>query len=153
LKGGQQAVHLSGPGGQLFFQGRDAGNRYDPLLQIRFQLLAQGRALGPHVLDQRREGLPRLLLILSQTAGQRFDLGEFLAQQTDVGLQLDQLRGLRLEAAGYQVTVTELVGWEHSMKNELIVAQFKNRPRAAAQARLDALLATFGLTGLRERFA
>ena len=100
LKGGQQAVHLSGPGGQLFFQGRDAGNRYDPLLQIRFQLLAQGRALGPHVLDQRREGLPRLLLILSQTAGQRFDLGEFLAQQTDVGLQLDQLRGLRLEIAG-----------------------------------------------------
>jgi hypothetical protein len=25
-----------------------------------------------------------------------------------------------LEAHGYQVTVTELVGWEHSMKNELI---------------------------------
>jgi hypothetical protein len=28
-----------------------------------------------------------------------------------------------LEAHGYQVTVTELVGWEHSMKNELIIAR------------------------------
>ncbi len=27
------------------------------------------------------------------------------------------LRCLYLEACGYQVTVTELVGWEHSMKN------------------------------------
>ena len=33
------------------------------------------------------------------------------------------LRCLYLEACGYQVTVTELVGWEHSMKNELIIAQ------------------------------
>jgi len=30
------------------------------------------------------------------------------------------LRCLQLEAHGYQVNVTELVGWEHSMKNELI---------------------------------
>ena len=72
---------------------------------------------------------------------------EFGAQITNV------LRGLRLEAAGYQVTVTELVGWEHSMKNELIVAQFKNRPRAAAQARLVDVLDTFGLRAMRARFA
>ena len=32
------------------------------------------------------------------------------------------LRCLLLEAHGYAVTVTELVGWEHSMKNELIIA-------------------------------
>lgn len=32
------------------------------------------------------------------------------------------LRCLQLEAHGYQVSVTELVGWEHSMKNELIIA-------------------------------
>ncbi len=72
---------------------------------------------------------------------------EFGAQVTNV------LRGLRLEAAGYQVNVTELVGWEHSMKNELIVAQYKNRPRAPAQARLDAVLDTFGLGAMRGRFA
>ncbi|MBL8309771.1 MAG: SAM-dependent methyltransferase [Burkholderiales bacterium] len=72
---------------------------------------------------------------------------EFGAQITNV------LRGLRLEAAGYQVRVTELVGWEHSMKNELIIAQFKNRPRVAAQTRLDAVLETFGLDSMRKRFA
>ena len=32
------------------------------------------------------------------------------------------LRCLYLEANGYRVRVTELVGWEHSMKNELIMA-------------------------------
>jgi hypothetical protein len=35
------------------------------------------------------------------------------------------LRVLVLEAAGYKVTVTELLGWEHSMKNELILAEKK----------------------------
>lgn len=38
------------------------------------------------------------------------------------------LRCLKLESMGYQVTVTELVGWEHSMKNELIIAEYKNLP-------------------------
>ena len=32
------------------------------------------------------------------------------------------LRCLQLETHGYQVQVTELVGWEHSLKNELIIA-------------------------------
>jgi Methyltransferase domain len=72
---------------------------------------------------------------------------EFGAQITNV------LRGLRLEAAGYKVTVTELVGWEHSMKNELIVAEFRNLPRAKAEARLREVLATFGLEQLAPRFA
>jgi hypothetical protein len=39
------------------------------------------------------------------------------------------LRCLYLEACGYQVTVTELVGWEHSMKNELIVARRTGKPK------------------------
>ncbi len=71
---------------------------------------------------------------------------EFGAQITNV------LRGLELEAHGYQVTVTELVGWEHSMKNELIIAQFKNLPRKKPTERLEEVLATFGLAGMRERF-
>ena len=50
------------------------------------------------------------------------------------------LRCLQLEAHGYQVTVTELVGWEHSMKNELIVASYKNLPRARAAQRLSEVL-------------
>jgi hypothetical protein len=62
------------------------------------------------------------------------------------------LRCLQLEAHGYQVTVTELVGWEHSMKNELIIASYKNAPRGRAQERLAAMLAALGLEELSTRF-
>ena len=62
------------------------------------------------------------------------------------------LRCLLLEAHGYQVTVTELVGWEHSMKNELIIARHHGTPRKDAQARLEAILQELNLTDLRERF-
>ncbi|WP_374336430.1 SAM-dependent methyltransferase [Leeia sp.] len=62
------------------------------------------------------------------------------------------LRCLQLEAHGYQVTVTELVGWEHSMKNELIIARQGNHSRGRAIARLHEILNTFGLDDLRERF-
>ena len=62
------------------------------------------------------------------------------------------LRCMQLEAHGYQVTVTELVGWEHSMKNELIVASYKNLPRERPAARLQELLQTLGLEELGGRF-
>jgi len=62
------------------------------------------------------------------------------------------LRGLQLEAHGYQVTVTELVGWEHSMKNELIVARYRNLPRLRPAQRLNALLEALGLEELAGRF-
>jgi hypothetical protein len=62
------------------------------------------------------------------------------------------LRCLQLEAHGYQVTVTELVGWEHSMKNELLIAQRKGPPKPHTIARLEALLERLGLDALKERF-
>ena len=62
------------------------------------------------------------------------------------------LRCLQLESHGYQVSVTELVGWEHSMKNELIIASHKDLPRARPSARLTELLHTLGLEALAERF-
>ncbi len=62
------------------------------------------------------------------------------------------LRCLQLEAHGYQVTVTELVGWQHSMKNELIVAQYKDLPRGRAAERLNELLQLLGLEELSGRF-
>ena len=62
------------------------------------------------------------------------------------------LRCLQLEAHGYQVTVTELVGWEHSMKNELIVARRTETPRKNAQERLEQILRELNLEELRERF-
>ena len=71
---------------------------------------------------------------------------EFGSQVTNV------LRCLQLEAHGYGVTVTELVGWEHSMKNELIVATYKNLPRRRPSERLQEVLATLGLEEMGQRF-
>lgn len=62
------------------------------------------------------------------------------------------LRCLQLEAHGYQVTVTELVGWEHSMKNELIVAQYKDLPRRYPGERLKSLLQELNLEEMDRRF-
>ncbi|MFZ5502621.1 MAG: class I SAM-dependent methyltransferase [Pseudomonadota bacterium] len=62
------------------------------------------------------------------------------------------LRCLLLESRGYQLTVTELVGWEHSMKNELIIARRDNAPRGNAQQRLEFILQELNLEALRERF-
>jgi len=62
------------------------------------------------------------------------------------------LRCLQLEAHGYQVTVTELVGWEHSMKNELIIAQYKDLPRKRAAERLTEVLSSAGLEEMSTRF-
>ena len=62
------------------------------------------------------------------------------------------LRCLQLEAHGYQLTVTELVGWEHSMKNELIIATQRNLSGAKAARRLNELLETLGLAELKPRF-
>ena len=69
----------------------------------------------------------------------------------EIGSQLTNvLRCLYLEANGYQVTVTELVGWEHSLKNELIIARHTGHRKASAAARLRELLAQFGLESLME---
>jgi hypothetical protein len=71
---------------------------------------------------------------------------EFGSQITNV------LRCMQLEAHGYQVNVTELVGWEHSMKNELIIAHYQDLPRRRPSERLEQVLATLGLQQMRERF-
>ena len=62
------------------------------------------------------------------------------------------LRCLQLEAHGYQVTVTELVGWEHSMKNELIIAKRTQQIRQNANTRLEQILVELNLEELRDRF-
>jgi hypothetical protein len=68
----------------------------------------------------------------------------------ELGSQITNvLRCLYLEARGYQVTVTELVGWEHSLKNELIIARWTGHPKHSAAERLRALLAEFGLASLQ----
>ena len=67
----------------------------------------------------------------------------------EMGSQLTNvLRCLYLESQGYSVTVTELVGWEHSLKNELIIARWTGQKKRSAAERLKALLAEFGLEAL-----
>jgi len=64
---------------------------------------------------------------------------EFGAHLTNV------LRGLYLESHGYKVRVTELTGWEHSLKNELIFAERHHRSNPQAKAEYDRLLKQFGV--------
>jgi len=59
---------------------------------------------------------------------------EFASNLTNV------IRGLFLEAHGYKVRVTELVGWEHAMKNEVILAERHQLSNAQAKSELLALL-------------
>ncbi len=76
---------------------------------------------------------------------------EFGSQITNV------LRCLQLQANGYEVTVTELVGWEHSMKNELILASKPERADGnameSARTRLQQVLAELGLSAMAFRFS
>jgi len=64
------------------------------------------------------------------------------------------MRCLYLESCGYEVTVTELVGWEHSMKNELIVAKKLQSSKKSQQAseQLKHLLLEFNLESLAPRY-
>ncbi len=62
------------------------------------------------------------------------------------------LRCLLLEGMGYKVSVTELVGWEHSMKNELIMAENIHQPKKIALDRLEEILKTCHLESLKSRF-
>jgi hypothetical protein len=64
---------------------------------------------------------------------------EFGAHVTNV------IRGLVLEAHGYKVRVTELTGLEHSMKNELILAERHQRSNAQARGELTRLIDQLGV--------
>lgn len=63
---------------------------------------------------------------------------EFGAHLTNV------VRELILKVHGYQVTVTELVGWEHSLKNELILARKVHAEHRESRNQLAQLLAATG---------
>lgn len=64
---------------------------------------------------------------------------EFGAHVTNV------IRGLVLESHGYKVRVTELTGLEHSMKNELILAERHQRGNSQARGELDRLIGQLGV--------
>ncbi len=60
---------------------------------------------------------------------------EFASNLTNV------IRALYLEACGYKVRVTEFTGFEHTLKNELILAERIQRTNAMAERALKELLA------------
>ena len=64
---------------------------------------------------------------------------EFGAHVTNV------IRGLVLEAHGYKVRVTELTGLEHSLKNELILAERHQRSNPQARVELERLIEQLGV--------
>ncbi len=72
---------------------------------------------------------------------------EFGSHMTNV------FRCLQLESYGYQVTVTEFTGLEHSMKNELIIATKIENKRQRHADRLNQILNDLGLTELTQRFS
>lgn len=68
-------------------------------------------------------------------------LWRFPMQRREFGAHLTNvLRAHVLESWGYQVTVTELTGWEHSLKNELILARRIQRRNGQAIRQTEALL-------------
>jgi hypothetical protein len=85
---------------------------------------------------ERRTGTDPALAALHEHAWHRRELGSHL---TNV------VRALALEARGYRVTVTELTGWEHSQKNELILGRKVRARSAEAEEKLGVLLAAAGI--------
>jgi hypothetical protein len=71
---------------------------------------------------------------------------EFGAHVTNV------MRALFLEAHGYKVRVTELVGWEHSLKNELILAERHQRSNPLARREFENLKRELGVAPERLGF-
>lgn len=64
----------------------------------------------------------------------------------------NSLRCLLLEAHGYQLTVTEFVGFEHSMKNELIIGKYTGQKRGNALERSEKILEELNISELKTRF-
>lgn len=84
--------------------------------------------------------------LLQEVTGPLDQLWRHPIQRREFGAHLTNvIRGLHLEAHGYKVRVTELVGLEHSLKNELILAERHQRSNAMAQRELDKLIAEMGV--------
>ena len=85
---------------------------------------------------KERHGESSTMAVLHEHPWHRREFGSHL---TNV------IRALTLEARGYSVTVTELAGWEHSLKNELIIGKKVRAFGREAQAKLGDLLKATGV--------
>ena len=115
----------------------------DDALAIAIERKADYVALVPccqaEVAQQLKEARPKVDSAMQSLFSHPWHRREFGSHLTNV------IRALVLEANGYQVTVTELAGWEHSLKNELILGRRVQHENGIAKKRLEALLATTGV--------
>lgn len=128
----------------------------DDALQFALNKQAQHVILIPccqaEVASELRKNKAQLLAHpLSELFRHPLHTREFGSQLTNA------LRCLKLTAAGYDVTVTEFVGFEHSLKNELIIAskhnnKDKNHQVRQAQTRLQEIIQIFKLDSIQSRF-
>ena len=84
--------------------------------------------------------------LLEGQAGSLRQLWRHPIQRREFGAHVTNvIRGLVLEAHGYKVRVTELTGLEHTMKNELILAERHQRSNAQARGELNRLIDQLGV--------
>lgn len=115
----------------------------DDALAVAIKHKAEHVALVPccqaEVAQQLKDARPRVDSAVQSLFSHPWHRREFGSHLTNV------IRALVLEASGYQVTVTELAGWEHSLKNELILGRRVGHENRVAKTRLEALLAATGV--------
>lgn len=115
----------------------------DDAMAVAIEHEAEHVALVPccqaELAQQLKDARPKVDSAMQSLFSHPWHRREFGSHLTNV------IRALVLEAHGYQVTVTELAGWEHSLKNELILARKVGQPNRVARQRLDALLAQTGV--------
>jgi hypothetical protein len=114
----------------------------DDALEIAIRQNVDHVALVPccqaEVAQQLKEARQAALAPVQELFSHAWHRREFGSHLTNV------IRALLLESCGYQVTVTELAGWEHSLKNELILARKVHRDNRDARKRLEGLLSATG---------
>lgn len=115
----------------------------DDAMAVALKHKAEHIALVPccqaEVAQQLKDARPNVDSSMQALFSHPWHRREFGSHLTNV------IRALVLEAHGYQVTVTELAGWEHSLKNELILARRVQQSNGIAKKRLAALLETTGV--------
>jgi hypothetical protein len=85
--------------------------------------------------------------LLKGQAGPLHQLWRHPIQRREFGAHITNvIRGLVLESHGYKVRVTELTGLEHSLKNELILAERHQLSNALAKQELDRLVDQLGVS-------
>ncbi|MFT3706867.1 MAG: SAM-dependent methyltransferase [Archangium sp.] len=116
----------------------------DDAIAVALAHKAEHIALVPccqaEVAQQLKDARPKVDSAMQSLFSHPWHRREFGSHLTNV------IRALVLEANGYQVTVTELAGWEHSLKNELILARRTGQPNGIAKKRLEALLESTGVS-------